>query len=65
VARGGGVLARVLVRRGVTATDLPAATAEAEVDPLSADAQALLASGHLLGALYPNLIQMCAASQGF
>jgi hypothetical protein len=55
----------VLVRRGVTATNLSTATAEAEVDPLSADAQALLAPGHLLRALYLNLIQMCAASQGF
>src|SRR5690349_7373390 len=42
---------RVAVRRVVAATDVPALQADAEVQPLAPDAQAVLAAGDLRGQL--------------
>src|SRR3954447_26682701 len=56
-----GVLARVLVRRGVAAADLAARLAHAQVDPLVARLQALLAAGDVGGGVEQlDLVEMGA-----
>jgi hypothetical protein len=64
MAAGGRVPAGVLTRRGVTAADLPAAATDAQMDPLSAGLQALLAPADLPRGLDPNLVEVRAGSQG-
>src|SRR5438093_12479610 len=60
MAAGSGVLAGVLVRRGVAAGDVAAAAADPQVHPLPAGLQAVLATGHRFRRLDSNLIEMRA-----
>jgi hypothetical protein len=57
VAGGGGVLAGVLILGALTATDLTASEAEAEVDPGVAHVQALLTPASRRGDIL-DLVQM-------
>ena len=50
----------VFVRGGVAATDMAAAAAGAQVHPGTADPQAILAAGHILGQLDLDPVQMRA-----
>src|SRR3954454_12076069 len=60
-----GVPGRVAVRGGVAAADLPAALAHAQMDPLAADLEALLAAGDVGGRLEElDLVEMGADGHG-
>jgi hypothetical protein len=50
----------MLVRRGVAAGDVAAAATDAEVDPLAADLQAVLAARDRVGRIDPNLVEVLA-----
>src|SRR5690242_3487833 len=54
------VLGRVAVGRRVAAADLAAAATDAQVQPMAADRQTVLAAVGVLGAPDGDLIQMCA-----
>src|SRR5207302_3126795 len=60
VVGGAVVLRGVLVLRAVTAADVPAGHAEAEVDPDVADLQALLAAVAAGGDVEADLVEMRA-----
>src|SRR5262245_13696224 len=51
---------RVLVRRRIAATDVPASQTQAQVHPLASAAQTIFASSRA-GRDFLNLIQMCAS----
>src|SRR4051794_13226056 len=44
------MLARMLARRAVATADMPAGTADPEVDPAHSESEALLATGHVVAA---------------
>ena len=60
MAAGGDVLAGVLVRRGVTASDVATGTTDTQVEPGSADLQAVLAARHVFRRLNLYLVEVRA-----